>query len=205
MLLVAVIVILVVWRGGASAPSASGETGRPQPSSSTAPIQLDTATPMPTDAAAVDSRIPTDCSGLYTTDWAPVLAPLVLNPAWTTAAGSGPWVATDSTLAGQLEVATALHCNWTSEAGGSGQGVITNVASIATEKQGELTASIGSLGFTCYDELGGLRCVTESTGDGTTVGESHFIKDGIWIATKWIDVSPDGYTHDMVNTVFGGE
>ena len=36
-------------------------------------------------------------------------------------------------------------------------------------------------------------------------GESHFIRDGIWIATKWVNASPDGYTHDMVTTIFGAE
>lgn len=201
-LLAAVIVVLVVWRGGATAPSASGETGRPQPSSNPT-IQLGPATPVPTDAAQTDSRIPTDCTDLYTTDWAASLAPLVLNPAWTSGPDSGPRVATDSTLSTQLQAATVLICNWASEVGGSGQGIITNVASITAEQQADLTASIGSLGFPCYDELDGLRCVTERSDDGASWGESHFIRDGIWIATKWVNASPDGYTHDMVNTIFG--
>jgi hypothetical protein len=202
-LLVAVIVVLVVWRGGATAPNASGATDRPQPSNSTGPIQLGPATPVPTDAAPADSRIPADCMSLYTTDWSASLEPLVLNPAWTTQAENGPWIATDSTLSSQLQAATVLTCNWASPVGGSGQGIITNVAAIAADNQEQLIASIGSLGFTCYDELEGLRCIWEKNDDGTALGESHFIRDGIWLATKWIEVSPDGYTHDMVNTIFG--
>ncbi len=58
--------------------------------------------------------------------------------------------------------------------------------------------------MTCYDELGGLRCVTETTGDGGVVGESHFVRDGIWLATRYVNSGPDGYTHDIVANLWAG-
>lgn len=60
-----------------------------------------------------------------------------------------------------------------------------------------------AVGYSCFDELEGTRCVTETepTPDGQS-GESHFFRDGIWIATLWINAGPDGYTHDIVAALF---
>jgi hypothetical protein len=34
-------------------------------------------------------------------------------------------------------------------------------------------------------------------------GESHFLREGIWIATRWGGNGPDGSTHDIVAAIFG--
>ncbi|MCI2956352.1 hypothetical protein MN032_01500 [Agromyces atrinae] len=32
---------------------------------------------------------------------------------------------------------------------------------------------------------------------------SSFFRDGIWIATHWVNTGPDGYTHNIVPALFG--
>ena len=70
-------------------------------------------------------------------------------------------------------------------------------------QQEETLAHLGDLGYNCYEELEGTRCVVEQEGEVGAFGESHFMRSGIWIATGWVNAAPDGYTHDIVATVFG--
>jgi len=54
----------------------------------------------------------------------------------------------------------------------------------------------------CDDESGGTRCVIERE-ESATWGESHFVRDGIWIATRWGVSGPSGCTADIVAAIFG--
>ena len=35
-----------------------------------------------------------------------------------------------------------------------------------------------------------------------SMGETHFLGDGGWVATRWINVDPPGYTEDIVATIW---
>jgi hypothetical protein len=202
---VILIVVLVVWRGGAAAPHAGASTARPVPSTSSAPVQLLPATPVPTvtDAAPAGPRHPSSCADIYTTDWASALAPLVLNPAWAEDPASGVHSGTDDAgLATVLEATATVTCMWGKASGGGDVGITTNVAVLTEPQQADVTARMKGVGYSCYDELKGLRCVTETHDEAGSWGESHFVREGLWLATKWVNASPEGYTHDMVNTVF---
>jgi hypothetical protein len=72
-------------------------------------------------------------------------------------------------------------------------------------EQAAVTDRLKELNYSCYDELQGRRSVIEREVDSDLVGfvgESHFLRDGLWLATHYVNGGPEGYTHDMVNNLW---
>lgn len=199
--IVAVAAGAAVGSAGSAAPAATAEpaAARPAPSANTPVVVV----PAPVDEAPA-SIIPAECSLIYGTDWAAELGPvLVLNPAWTDDAQSGVRYGTDDAgLATVLEATAVRTCVWAQENGGGGVGLTTNVASVTAEQQESVLAQMADIGYDCFEELGGRRCIVEGEDDAGSWGESHFAREGVWVATKWVNTAPDGYTHDIVNTLW---
>ena len=158
------------------------------------------ATPEPT---AYADRIPHACEEIYTRDLTPDFHGLTLNPEWTNdpAWWSGRYF--DENVHHTATSQSAITCKWAAD-GPTDRGLFTNIAYISPLQMNELPARLQQLGQTCYEELQGIRCLYETpkTDDGNA-GESHFFRDGIWIATHWVNAGPDGYTHDIVVALFG--
>lgn len=170
----------------------------PTPSASL-PASPSTSTPHTT------APHPTSCADIYTKDWASILAPLVLNPAWADAPDSGARFGTDDAdLETVLKQTTGVTCVWAAAGGGSGEGLTTNVAFLADAQVSSVEERLKLLDFACSGERGGLRCAIDHVTDEGAWGETHFIRGGIWIATNWVNSNPDGYTDDIVTTVFEG-
>jgi hypothetical protein len=213
LILVAVLLLVVasVFAGmaigsgiGTSEGAAASGSARPTPSATTTP-PADTAPADPTTPPAAGGvTIPADCTAIYTRDWASELAPLTLNPAWTDAADSGVrWATDDVNLQTMLDGTTRLTCIWANPAGGGDVGITTNVAVLTEVQQPDVVAQFESLGYDCFDELEGLRCIDQHEEEAGAWGESHFLREGVWIATGWVNAGPNGYTHDIVTTIFG--
>ncbi|HLP23402.1 MAG TPA: hypothetical protein VK139_05110 [Microbacteriaceae bacterium] len=189
----AVAVVAITAVGVALTERPAPIAARPQPSAT------ETATPVPTPEPSI---IPASCDGIYTRDWAKELAPFVLNPDWTkTDGGIG-------TNARTLEVLLApnvrLTCHWGKETGGGDSGIITSVAQLDDAGVAEVKARINELNWTCFDVSGGVRCITEESDPNGTWGESHFLRDGVWVATRWVNLAPDGYTADIISSIWKG-
>lgn len=204
LLLIGVAITAISWAIGPttdaspSAPASDPAAPGP-PTDGSAPA---TASPAPPAAGVV---IPTDCADIYTRDWSAEFAPLVSNPSWTTAPGSGVhYGSSDETAIARLDTTKQVTCKWANPLGGSDRGLTTNVAAVDAEQSVAMQDHFVATGHTCYAELEGTRCVTETppSPDGQA-GESHFFRDGVWIATKWVNAGPDGYTHDIVAAIFG--
>lgn len=177
----------------------------------------DTAAPTPlaTDGSATATAtaeppaagvaIPADCADIYTRDWSADLAPRVLNPAWIAEPDSGfkRYGSNDVGLVTVLEATTRLECNWVPEAGAGHVFLITGIAALTPEQQASTLEYLDGTDLECFDELEGVRCVIEREEGGENWGESHFIREGVWIATRWGGSGPDGYTHDVVAAIFG--
>ncbi|MGO4783464.1 hypothetical protein [Cryobacterium sp. W22_MBD10_FK3] len=203
-LVVALIVVLVVWRGGAGTPTSSDTLPgtRPTPSSTAEPLAV--ATPAP--AAAAGPR-PTTCDAIYSpTMLATLTDTSALNPDWTESDPSGVLFGTsDAELTTLIESVEHLTCVWADPNGGSGSGLTSNVVFVSADQLEAAHQRLLGLGENCYEELGGIRCVAETPqGDEGIAGESHFLRDGIWLATRYVNAGPDGYTHDMVATIWAG-
>ncbi|TFB96979.1 hypothetical protein [Cryobacterium sp. HLT2-28] len=201
-LVVTLVVLLIVWRGGAGLPGDTAAGARPQPSKTPAPVALAAA---PAPAATPAGPHPSTCGELYSPAMAAAFGTAVLNPAWTEAADSEVRHGTaDAELSTVIDAADKLTCVWGNPKGGSDSGLTTNLVWVTAEQSAAVKARLAAAGMTCYEELGGLRCVTETSGDAGTSGESHFVRDGIWLATHYVNSGPDGYTHDIIANVWAG-
>lgn len=191
--------------GNANAASSDESTAgenetpaRPAPQTDGNSIPIESIAP----EAPVSSVIPASCEGIYSIDWAPRMDGLVLNPEWALAAPIAETVTSfDEELNETSRQTRTIVCRWGHEIGGSDRGVTTGVGPVTVEEQASVLARM-QLEFDCYEELGGTRCVSEMSDDNGSLGESHFLRDGVWIATKWLNISPEGYTHDIINTLW---
>jgi len=203
LLVIALVVSLIVWRGGAGTPDAAETAGRPQPHSSPAPLAV-TAAPAP--APTPDGPHPSTCDQLYSPEMVTAFGDAVLNPAWTEADDSGVrYGSDDPELISVIGASTGtLTCVWGNEIGGSWRGLTTNVVFVTAEQSATVQARLVAEGLDCYEELGGLRCLVETAEENGTWGESHFLRGGIWLATRYVNAGPDGYTHDIIANVWAG-
>lgn len=190
---------------GAGSPGGdAAEAGPESPATRPEPEASAPSVPLPTPSKEPVSVIPADCSGIYTTDWSAQLGPLlVLNPMWTAdAEKSTRYASSDPELLAELEATAKVTCVWAQESGGSDLGLTTNVAKITPEQRESALGFMTERGDECYEELSGTRCISERNDDGASWGESHFFRDDVWIATHWVNSGPDGYTHDIINTLW---
>ena len=184
-------VVILVVLGVLLTPSHQPAISRPIPSSS--PSATVPPSPEP-------SIIPATCADIYTRDWESQLAPIVLNPEWTQ---KSPSVGTADVALKQLLVPNSkLTCQWGKATGPSDVGLVTTLAQIDPETDSLVRSRLNTLGWTCFDSAGGVRCVTEGSDANGTWGESHFLRDGVWISTRWSNLAPDGYTADIVGTLW---
>lgn len=208
-LLVAVAVFAGMAIGASSGGAGAAASDRPTPSASATDASTTPSTVPPTETAPPSeapgaAAIPASCTDAYTRDWGAELGGLALNPPWTETPGNGPlWGSNDRGAITVLEATSRLTCAWVGSNGGGDVGIITNLASLTPEQEASMAAYLAGAGQTCYAELEGTRCVVEWTSDAGDSGESHFLRGGIWSATRWSNVAADGYTHDIVAAIFG--
>lgn len=206
LLLAVTSIVLVITLGGGGVSSAASTDAPTSSGGAQDGAAAPASDPAPTSPATPPAvAIPASCDEIYTRDWAPAFAPLVLNPAWTTASGSGVrYGSSDESAIAMLDTSTRVSCKWGNPNGGSDRGLTTNVAAVAVEQAVAMQDHFVAAGYSCYPELEGTRCVIETapSPDGQS-GESHFFREGVWIATLWVNAGPDGYTRDIVAAIFG--
>ncbi len=157
--------------------------------------------PAETPAAAPAAPRPTDCDQIYSDDMLTYLEStgLPLNDG----SVSDSLGSTDPVLEGLITSNTTLKCSW----GFAGEyGLNTNITQLSAESSAAVLEQLRSLGFECYAESSGERCiqsdtVTDELGTYRT-GESHFVRGGVWVATHWINFAPDRYTQDIVESLW---
>ena len=167
-------------------------------------LEAPSASPSATaEAPLIPTLLPDDCSGLYGTA---MLAEferesMHINAVWT-GAREAPAGTTDPELQSMLAGRPSLDCFWLDETGGTEAAVLTVASEIHAEESAAVAARLAALGFAHQNDRGGVRYFTESRVDGETVGESHFLRDGVWLATNWYGFGPWGYTGHMAENVF---
>lgn len=174
------------------------------------PTRPDTGTaggdgPRPVPAETVEPAVaaprPTDCEQIYSPEMYEYLEStgLPLNDGSVTDSLG----ATDPVLAALLADGNTFKCSW----GFAGEyGLNTNITQVSTDTAGAVLEQLDALGFECYEESEGRRCIQSDTVSdelGTyREGESHFVRGGVWIATHWINFAPDRYTQDIVESLW---
>lgn len=195
--LVVVAAITVLFR-----PQTAGNPGagtRPVPTASPSPAPVTG----PRADIAPGTPTPTACDQIYSPEMIAAFDDLVLNPQWTTEPGADVGDgAYDPRLVGVITSAEHLSCRWANPDGPSDSGVDTSVVWVTPEQTAAVTDRLTELGYDCFDELDGLRCGSETDFGDLLVGEAHFLRDGLWLATRYTNAGPSGYTRDMVATIW---
>ena len=180
---------------GTPEPSGSATLDQPTPGPSASPIE----TELPDSAF----EVPASCEDIYSDAMLALLQsenPPLNDPGVT-------MLSTEN--ADLLEVlhsgAPTLRCSWGQP---SEVGLATNVTAIDAEQAAAIESALPAAGFGC-EELGeGTVCRIEQRGvtlddEEYTRGETHYIGDGGVVTTAWINFNPDGYTEDVVATLWG--
>ena len=158
-----------------------------------APVAQGTPTAAPTEEA-VDQWTMT-CDDLYGSDMLETFAKegMELNSAWT-GVREAPAGTSDPQLLGMLAGQISCDCFWLDAGGGDRAAVLTTVMPVDAERAATIANRLVERGFGQQQVHGGTRFFIEDRVDGETVGESHFVRDGLWLATNWYGFGPWGYT-----------
>jgi hypothetical protein len=179
-----------------SSAIATSPSATPDPSGS--PSQ--TATPAATDAPSASIQLPGSCEAIYSDALLATMADMPLNDPGVTL------LSTEMTAGLEvLEAAPTIRCAWGQP---SEFGLATNVSIVDAAQSQTLEQSMRDTGMTCADYEQGTLCriETEHLQDDDVIaktGETHYLRDNAWIATHWINFSPEGYTEDIVATLWG--
>ena len=193
---IAALALVVLAAAGCAPEPGAG----PAPATGTpGPTLTASAVPVPTEAPFA---LPPDCRQLYSAgmlaDLERTLAPLN-DPAVTLYATQVP-AALDVLQSG----IPTMRCTW-GPAGG--EGLATAVSVVDGDQSSRVQDALTAAGFECGDVLGGIVCSTQTetvTMDDEVVslGESHLLRDGGWVATSWVGALPEGYTEDVAGTLW---
>ena len=98
-----------------------------------------------------------------------------------------------------------MRCSWGQP---SESGLATNVSVVDAARTAALVDSLRAAGFGCEIIWEGTLCQIEQRtvdldDNEVTLGESHFVRGDGWVTTAWINFAPEGYTEDIVSTLWG--
>ncbi len=177
--------------GGSPSPSATASRGAPTPSVE------------PSDPAATAFAMPEACEQAYSAamfeELGSTIAPL-----------NDPGVTMLSTEnAALLETldsgVPSLRCTWGPP---SERGMATTIAAVDADTAEAVRNALAASGFGCEGLGDGTVCRIEQRGISLddveyARGETHYVGDGGWVATAWLNIDPPGYTQDIVTTLWG--
>ncbi|HOA86496.1 MAG TPA: hypothetical protein PKH61_03740 [Microbacteriaceae bacterium] len=179
----------------ATGPEASAPAPAPSGSaqSTAAPSE-----PAPSASPDVLAALPVDCQASYSPGMLHALNDA--NPPL-----NHPGVTMNSTeVVGALELlhsgVPTLRCSWGAP---SSYGLATNVTLVTPAQASAVEAALRERGFACAGAgPAETRCeITESFSEAQT-GETHVLRGNVWVATHWVNFAPDGYTDDILATLF---
>lgn len=168
------------------------------PSGEPSPAPSETESP----ASADDIALPASCEAIYSPE---MLASLnAQNPPL-----NDPGVTMNSSQnVDALELLSSgiptIRCSWGQP---SEHGLATNVSLIEPAQASALAAAFQTVGFECVPHAGGDLCRLETRmidldDNEVRLGETHYLRGNGWISTAWINFAPQGYTEDIVATLW---
>jgi hypothetical protein len=177
-------------------------SGEPSPSGST-PTPTTTPTPTQPAQAGEEIALPTACEQIYSPE---MLATLTaqnppLNDAGVTMTSTQNVEALELLSSG----IPTIRCSWGMP---SEYGLATNVSIVDASQSAALTGALANAGFAC-EQLGEATvCRSDQTvidldDNIVELGETHVLRGNAWIATATIDFAPQGYTEDIIATLWG--
>jgi hypothetical protein len=186
---------------------------KPEPVASASPASSDSASPSPTSATASpapsetaqaggDITLPTACEQLY--------SPAMLAALQAKGPLNDPGVTMTSTQTVEaLELLASgvptIRCSWGLP---SESGMATNVTIVDAEQSASIIAALTNAGFACGAELEGTVCrfsqsmITQDD-QIAELTETHVLRGNAWVTSYTINFEVEGYTEDVVATLWG--
>ncbi|WP_019182166.1 hypothetical protein [Microbacterium yannicii] len=203
----------IVVTGAATAAVVALATGcQPEPEQTPVPTSTQSVdaptpgpsvTPIETELPDAAFELPGSCEEIYSAEMRAQLQST--NPPL-----NDPGVTMLSTEnAEMLEIihsgAPTLRCSWGQP---SEFGLATNVTVVDTAQAEAVAQALPAAGFGCEPLGEGTVCRIEQQGitlddEEYARGETHYLGEGAVVTTAWINFSPDGYTEDIVATLWG--
>jgi hypothetical protein len=180
----------------------SGCSSAPTPESTTGASSTPTEKPRPTPSAIatpddIGVVIPGSCEDIYGPSMFEGLQEDL--PPLNDETMADPNFSNNDELEEKLRSLDYLQCTW----GGAAElGIVTAVARVSEDQSNEVLEMMESGGYDCYDQLDGTRCVTSENSEGNRLGESHFLRDGVWVSTFWLNAPIRGYTENIVEAIW---
>lgn len=175
------------------------------PTPSVSPGRTTPPTPSPVETQLPDAafELPSSCDALYSPAMRAALEssnPPLNDPGVTMTASQN--VEALELLASGVPT---IRCSWGQP---SETGLATNVSVVDAAQSRSLQEALAASGFGCEPLAAGTLCRTEQTvitQDDTqvTIGEAHYFQGDGWVSTAMINFSPEGYTEDIVATLWG--
>jgi hypothetical protein len=156
--------------------------------------------------------VPASCDDLYSADFRATLEAqgFGLNPADKDLSQYKSIGSEDYQLAALIEDALSspatpgLTCQWLAIAGASLEtGLRSNVLAVPDAVSAQAMARLEAMSFSKTSSSGGIRYSYEEHTENGDFGESHYFRNGLWLATAWTGFGPDGYTAAMAASIFG--
>ena len=184
----------------------------PEPAATTDPSPSTSASapvpsPSPTETAATTGgdamALPATCEEVYTPE---MLATLQAEIAPLNDPGTTMTSTENATALEILDSGTpTLRCSWGPP---SERGMSTNITIVGAEEAAAVAEALTGAGFSSTDLAGGTLYTYSQetvTQDDVLVelGEIHYLRGDGWVATRWINVNPDGYTEAIVASLWG--
>lgn len=138
---------------------------------------------------------PQSCAAIYTDRMWNRLSQFTLNsPDAPLKHGSA-----DPALTAVLTQNPGLNCTFGTQ---PNRTIATTVVRITDDQQTAALARLGAMGANCAAYEEGQRCLLQGTSDNGSTGETHIFREGVWIASAWVEYSPSGYSAAIVDTLF---
>jgi len=183
----------------APSPSASVD---PSPSASPAASASPTPTPTESAQAGEDIDLPTGCEQLY--------SPTMLASLQQKGPLNDPGVSMTSTQnVDALELLTSgiptVRCSWGAP---SETGLATNVSIVDGAQSAAIAEALANAGFSCESGDGATVCryaqtMVDLDDDLVELTETHALRANAWVSTATINFESEGYTEDIMATLWG--
>ncbi|AWB89673.1 hypothetical protein [Homoserinimonas hongtaonis] len=209
--IVGVVVLLLAGGGVAFALLGQGDSDAaapaPSPSASASPSVSAEPSPEPEQPAPAAAAMPAACVELFSPGYHAELSSTgAVLSAGNTGPRERPFDENEVPAAVESTIASAPHleCAW-GFSDNYNVGIHTVVAKVTDEQAVQITQALAGAGFASTPELGSVRYIKQIAGEEGfgPHGYSIIARDGLLIATEWLDWPASGYTADIVNTVLG--
>lgn len=176
-------------------------TATPEPPASATPTP--TLSPSPIETELPDVALPASCEEIYSPAMTAQLegeVPPLNDPGITMYSSEN--VAVLELINSGVET---LRCTWGMP---SEHGLATTIAPLGADQRAEIERALVETGFGCEPLGEGTVCRAEQRGIDLddheyARGEEHYLGPDVLVATAWLNVALDGYTEDIVATLWG--